>query len=90
MSPEGAAHAIKEYIQTLDHQARVAKAFFFGRFEQGMEGLLKLPLEVQAAVDALLLQKTGGEPLNIADEEAQILVAAALMRSLEERMGLIA
>lgn len=89
MSPEGAAHAIKEYVQMLDHQVKTAKAFFFGNLGKGMEALLQLPAEVQQRVDELLLAQTGGEPLNVAEEESQVLVAAALMRSLEEGMGIV-
>lgn len=89
MSPEGAAHAIKEYVQMLEHQVRTAEAFFFGRLAQGMEGLLKLPDEVREKVDQLLWEKTGGEPLNATEEESQILIAAALMHSLEEGVGII-
>lgn len=87
MSPEGMAHSIQSYVDLLEHQARTAEAFFFGRLGEGMEGLVKLPEEVRERVDALLLEKTGGEPLNAADEESQILIAAALVRCLEEGIG---
>jgi hypothetical protein len=87
-SPEGAAHALHVYIKTLDVQIETARAFFGGNIERGMQKLQKLPEEARGEVDFWLLQKTEGTPINAADEEAQVLIAAALMRSLEQRMGI--
>lgn len=89
MSPEVLSEAMEEYLKQLRFQASVAKSFFFGRFQEGMRGLLKLPEDIQLRVDQLIWEVAQGEPLNPTEKDAQSLIAAAVMRSLEERMGII-
>ncbi len=88
MSPEVLAHAMKEYVRALRHQVAVAEAFFFGRLAIGMEGLLKLPEDVRLKIDQLIWDASGGVAIDPTEKESQSLIAAAIMRSLEERMGL--
>ena len=64
MSPEVLAHGIDEYIKALQHQAKTAEAFYFGRLEEGMEGLLQLPEDVRLKIDQLVWDAAGGEPID--------------------------
>ena len=89
MSPEVIAHAMKEYIQALQHQIAVAKAFFLGHLAEGMEGLLQLPEDVRTKIDQLIWDATGGVAIDPTEEESQSLIAAAIMYSVEERMGML-
>jgi hypothetical protein len=86
-SPEGLAHAMDHYVNALKHQVSVAKAFFFGKLAQGMEGLLQLPEDVRLKIDQLIWEASGGVALDPTDKHAQGVIAAAIMHSLEERMG---
>jgi hypothetical protein len=83
MSPEGLSHALLKYTDMLDHQAETAKAFFVGSLVKGLEMLKSLPQDVQERIDQLVWQATGGE--NISPD----IISAAILRSLEERMGII-
>lgn len=87
MSPEVLSHAMKQYIRGLRHQASVAESFFFGRIAEGMEGLLSLPEDVRLKIDQIIWDAAGGICIDPTDKEAQNLVAACIMHSLEERMG---
>ena len=89
MSPEILSHAMKEYVHALQHQASVAEAFFFGRLAEGMEGLLQLPPDIRLRVDQLIWDAAGGIPLDPTEKESQSLIAAAIMHSVEERMGMM-
>ena len=89
MSPEGLSYAMEEYVKMLKHQVAVAEAFFFGRLAQGMEGLLKLPPEVRLKIDQLIWEAAGGAALDPTEKESQSLIAAAIMHSVEERMGMM-
>ncbi|MGB7978706.1 MAG: hypothetical protein WCF19_06065 [Chlamydiales bacterium] len=89
MSPEILAHAMKEYVEALKHQVTVAEAFFFGRLTEGMEGLLQLPEEVRLKIDQLIWEAAAGATLNPTEKETQSLIAAAIMHSVEERMGMM-
>lgn len=89
MSPEGLAHASKEYIKALRHQKEIAEAFFFGRLQEGMEGLLHLPEDVRLKIDQLIWEAAGGAALDPTEKETQSLIAAAIMHSIEERMGML-
>lgn len=86
MSPEVLSQAMKDYLKALRTQADIAEAFFFGRVGEGMEGLLKLPEDVRLKVDQLIWEAAGGAPINPA-EEGQ-LISAAILYSVEERMGM--
>lgn len=88
MSPEGLSHAFESYIETLQYQASVAKSFFFGRYQEGMGGLLTLPQDVRSRVDQIVWEMNRGEALDVTEKDSQLLVAGALMRSIEERMGM--
>jgi hypothetical protein len=88
MSPEGLAHAMTKYIEMLEHQTETAKSFFLGLLAQGMEGLLALPEDVQLRIDQWLWDAAGGFAIDPTEKESQKLIAAAIMRSLEERMGM--
>lgn len=88
MSPELLSYAMSEYLNVLRHQVDVAKAFYFGRLSQGMDGLLTLPEEVRIRIDQLIWEAAGGQPLDPTEKESQSLIAAAIMRSVEERMGM--
>ncbi len=89
MSPEILSHAMKEYVQALRHQVAVAEAFFFGRLTEGMNGLLELPEEVRLRIDQLIWEASGGVALDATEKESQSLIAAAIMHSVEERMGMM-
>lgn len=87
MSPEIISHAMESYIDVLKHQVAVAEAFFFGRLQEGMEGLLQLPTPVRLKIDQLIWEGAGGSAVDPTEKESQMLIAASIMRSLEERMG---
>lgn len=87
MSPEILSYATEEYIEVLKHQAAVAEAFFFGRLQEGMEGLLHLPDPIRLKIDQLIWEGAGGAAVDPTEKESQLLIAASIMRSLEERMG---
>lgn len=89
MSPEILSHAMKEYVEALKHQVSVARAFFFGRLTQGMEGLLTLPEDVRLKIDQLIWEAAGGAAVDPTEKESQSLIAAAIMHSVEERMGML-
>ncbi len=89
MSPEILSHAMKKYVHALQHQVAVAEAFYFGRLSEGMEGLLQLPQDVQLRIDQLVWDVSGGAPLDATEKETQSLIAAAIMHSVEERMGMM-
>ncbi len=88
MSPEGLSYGMKEYVRALRHQVEVAEAFFFGRLTEGMEGLLLLPEDVRLRIDQWIWDGAGGVALDPTEKGAQQLIAAAIMRVLEERMGM--
>lgn len=88
MSPEGAAHAIEEYLKALRKQAEIAEAFYYGRVGEGIEGLLDLPEDVRLKIDQLIWDAAGGEALDPTDPESGELIADAILFSLEERMGM--
>lgn len=88
MSPEGLSHAMKQYVRALEHQVAVAEAFFFGRLAEGMDGLLQLPADIRLKIDQLIWDAAGGAALDPTEKESQSLIAAAIMHSVEERMGL--
>lgn len=88
MSPEVLAHAMKEYVQALKHQVAVAESFFFGRLLEGMDGLLQLPEDIRVRIDQLIWDASGGAAIDPTEKESQSLIAAAIMHSVEERMGL--
>ncbi len=88
MSPEVLAHAMKEYVEALKHQVAIAEAFFFGRLVEGMEGLMDLPEDVRLKIDQLIWDAAGGAALDPTQKESQSLIAAAILRSVEERMGM--
>ena len=88
MSPEGLNFAMKSYVEALKHQVRVAEAFFFGRLVEGVDGLMKLPEDVRLKIDQLIWEASGGAAIDPTEKESQSLIAAAIMHSVEERMGM--
>lgn len=88
MSPEVLAQGIDAYLEALQHQARTAEAFFFGRIVEGMEGLIQLPPDIRLAVDQLIWDAAGGQAIDPTEEGSQAVIASALMHSLEQRMGM--
>lgn len=88
MSPELLSHAMKEYLNALEHQVTVAQSFFFGRLGEGLEGLLSLPEDVRLKIDQLIWDAAGGVPIDPTEKASQSLIAAAVMFSVEERMGM--
>jgi len=89
MSPEGLAHGIDVYLDALKHQARIAEAFFFGRIEEGMEGLLSFPEDIRLKIDQLIWDAAGGEAIDPTDDRSKKIIASAIMHSLDERMGML-
>ena len=88
MSPEILSHALDEYVGALKHQVEVAKAFYFGRIAEGMEGLLCLPEDVRLKIDQLIWEGAGGEAIDPTDEASCELITDAILFSVEERMGM--
>lgn len=88
MSPEILSHAMKQYVRALKHQVAVAEAFFFGKLTEGLDGLLQLPEDVRLKIDQLIWEAAGGAALDPTEKESQSLIAAAIMHSVEERMGM--
>lgn len=88
MSPEGLSHALDGYVDALKHQVAVAESFFFGRLTEGMEGMMKIPEDVRLRIEQLIWNESGGAAIDPTEKESQSLIAAAIMRSLEERMGM--
>ena len=88
ISREGLAYAMESYIEALKHQADVAKAFYFGRLAEGFDGLLSLPEDIRLQIDQLIWDAAGGEAIDPTLPEAQNLIAAAIMHSVEIRMGI--
>ena len=88
MSPEIMSYAMNKYVEALRHQVDVAQAFFFGKLAEGMEGLLSLPEDVRVKIDQLIWDAAGGAPIDPTDKEAQSLIAACIIHSVEDRMGL--
>ncbi len=88
MSPEGMCYAMTQYVKALKHQVAVAEAFFLGRLGEGLEGLLQLPEDVRLKIDRLIEEASCGAVIDPTERESQSLIAAAIMRSVEERMGM--
>lgn len=88
ISPEGLKHAVEQYLLSLQQQAQVAEDFYFGRLEEGFEGLLDLPEDIRIQIDQLIWSEAGGEPIDPTEVEAQALIAGAILHSLEIRMGM--
>lgn len=89
VSPEGLAHAMESYVSALKHQTQVAKAFFLGHLQEGVDGLMSLPDDIRTQIDQLIWDASGGEPLDPTVQDAQHLIAAAVMHSVEMRMGML-
>lgn len=87
MSPEVIAYSIEQYLQELRLQAAVAEAFFHGRIAEGIEALLALPEEVRLKIDQLVWDASGGVAIDPTDEASSEIITAAILYSLEERMG---
>ena len=88
MSPEILGSAIDEYVKALQHQVQIAKAFYFGRLGEGVEGLLHLPEDVRLKIDQLIWEAAGGEAIDPTEESSQDLIVAAILHNVEERMGM--
>lgn len=88
MSPEGVAYAMQEYLEMLNHQVGIAKSFFLGKMAQGMEGLMHLPEDLRLNIDQWIWEAAGGLPIDPSEKESGKVIAAAMMRSLEEQMGM--
>lgn len=88
MSPEVMSTAMKEYIRSLKKQIAIAEDFFFGRIAEGMSGLMQLPEDVRLKIDQLIWDASDGHTLDPSKKESRSLIAAAIMHSVEERMGI--
>jgi len=90
MSPEGLAHAVDHYLESLKAQAKIAEAFYYGRVGEGIEGILNLPEHVRLRIDQLIWESAKGEALDPTEEASLPLITDAVLYSMEERMGLYA
>ena len=88
MSPEGLDHALEQYLVALQHQAEVAKSFYFGRLEEGFQGMYDLPDDVRLQIDQLIWEAAGEEAIDPTLPESQFLIAASILHSVEMRMGM--
>jgi hypothetical protein len=88
VSPEVLAHAVEEYLFSLREQADVGKSFYFGDLEEGFHGLFALPEPIRLQIDQLIWDAAGGQPIDPTLRESQELIAAAIMYSIEMRMGI--
>lgn len=88
MSPEVISGAMDSYVAALQHQVMVAKAFYFGRVFEGMEGLLQLPGDVRDRIDQLLWELTDGEEVDPMDGKSHRVLAEVILFNVEERMGM--
>ena len=88
ISPEGIAHAIRNYFASLQSQVEVARAFYFGRLEEALGGLLELPEDIRKNIDDLIWIASGEKAIDPTLPESQGLIASAVICSLEQRMGL--
>jgi signal transduction histidine kinase len=79
ISPEGLAFGIERYLSSLAEQAEAALSFYFGRIDEGLKRLKKLPEDVQDTIAKLIQELGSVEPF---------AVASAIMFSLELRMGI--
>lgn len=89
MSPEVLSHAMKEYVRSLQQQAKTAESFFFGEVERGVEGLLQLPEEERRKIDQLIWDASGGRAIDPTEKESGQLIAAAILHNVEQRMGML-
>lgn len=87
MSPEGLAHMMDSYLESLKHQVATAEAFHFGRIAEGMEKMLELPERVRFRIDQLIWDAAKGEPIDPTEESSTKLIVQAILFSVEERMG---
>jgi len=88
MSPEVLSYAMEDYVRALKHQIEVAEAFYFGRLAEGIEGMLQLPEAVRLKIDQLIWEAAGGSALDPTEVDSREVIAAAIMHSVEERMGM--
>jgi hypothetical protein len=88
ISPEGLEHAVEQYLESLQAQANVAKSFYFGRIEEGFQGMYDLPDDVRMQIDGLIWEAAGGQAIDPTAPESQSLIAAAIFQSVEMRMGM--
>jgi hypothetical protein len=87
VSAEGLAHAVEGYIEALRLHAKVAQHFFAGRVDEGFQALLDLPEEIRIQIDEFISEAADGAPMDPSLPESYSLMAAAVLRSMEERMG---
>jgi hypothetical protein len=88
MSPEGAQYAIEKYLQSLQWQKEAAEFFFANRWEEGMDKLEQLPCRVREEIDQKLWEVSLGQGIDVLDPKAGRMIAEAVIRSIEERMGM--
>jgi hypothetical protein len=88
MNSEEEIAGVKKYLEALQRQSEIAQAFFYGRIEEGVEGLLQLPEDIRLKIDQLIWDASGGEAIDPTDEASGELIADAILFSLEERMGM--
>lgn len=87
MSPEGLAHGIDSYLESLKHQAAVAESFYFGKIAEGIEGILALPEPLRLRIDQLIWEAAEGEMLDPTEEASFPLITKAVLYAIEEQMG---
>ena len=88
MSPEGLAQAMELYLRALQHQVQVAQAFYFGRVEEGMGGLLQLPEDIRLQIDQWIWVEAGGQAIDPTEAASQELICSAILHNVERRMGM--
>jgi hypothetical protein len=93
MSPEGLSHAIEAYIASLQKEIAVARAFYFGRRREGEVALASLDEGVRLQIDRCLWEMSGGKVASVAEliqagASQGRVIAGAILRSVEERMGM--
>ncbi|HSX37572.1 MAG TPA: hypothetical protein VLE95_01945 [Chlamydiales bacterium] len=87
MNRTRAIRTMDQYVKSLKKQASVAEAFYFGRIEEGMHGLLSLPKEIRLKIEQLIWDGAKGESVDPTERGGQELICDAILFSLEERMG---
>jgi len=76
---------LQEYLASLQSQCQAAEEIFEGK---GLEGYRSLPVALQKEIEGRLFEKRPGVSLKhlLQEPDGEILIAAAIMSSLSERL----
>lgn len=88
VSAEGLSHALESYLTSLHQQVLIARFSFLGATEEAAELLNQLPEEIRTEVDQLVSQEAEALERHAEEFQQETLMASALLRSLERRLGL--